>query len=318
MSLSTTVAMVGVPLYVLGSLVSGYLAILLEQQDEPTEIRLTFVGDMMFDRYVREQATQHGYDSILADMAPSLKQSIAIIGNLEGPITTFTPVADYRDQGPDHYKFTFATRTATELASAGFGAVSLSNNHIQNFGTDGITQTKEWLTAEGVGYFGGPADSYRPWRLSTGGLDIAVYAYDMWYAHDVRELAVQVSQEESAFVIVYAHWGEEYDSTPNAAEREIAHALIDVGADLIVGSHPHVVQHKEIYKDRLIYYSLGNFVFDQYFSPAVRCGAVIHVVLRDDQTYTVEETFAELASDGTTEPSDCMKEVTLQNIEPVQ
>jgi poly-gamma-glutamate synthesis protein (capsule biosynthesis protein) len=104
---------------------------------------------------------------------------------------------------------------------------------------------------------------------------------------------------------VYAHWGDEYEKKPNSGQREFAHRLVDAGADLVIGSHPHVVQTKELYNDKWIYYSLGNFVFDQYFNDSVRCGAVVTVSLNPDLSYTTEEYFVELVRDGTTKRSDC-------------
>jgi poly-gamma-glutamate synthesis protein (capsule biosynthesis protein) len=79
--------------------------------------------------------------------------------------------------------------------------------------------------------------------------------------------------------MVYAHWGLEYSKTPGEDLKETAHALIDQGADLIIGSHPHVIQEKEIYRGKRIYYSLGNFIFDQYFRPATRRGLAVKVVI---------------------------------------
>jgi poly-gamma-glutamate synthesis protein (capsule biosynthesis protein) len=74
-----------------------------------------------------------------------------------------------------------------------------------------------------------------------------------------------------------AHWGVEYEHTPTTQQQREAHAFIDAGADLVVGAHPHVVQSTEVYKDKAIFYSLGNFMFDQNFSWAVQHGLAIAV-----------------------------------------
>jgi gamma-polyglutamate biosynthesis protein CapA len=86
-------------------------------------------------------------------------------------------------------------------------------------------------------------------------------------------------ENSSDLVIVYAHWGNEYQSNSNLAIQTIAHKLIDAGADVIIGSHPHVVQESEIYNGKVIYYSLGNFIFDQYFMPETQQGLLVKMVI---------------------------------------
>jgi poly-gamma-glutamate synthesis protein (capsule biosynthesis protein) len=232
-----------------------------------------------------------------------------VFGNLEGPITTFAPVADYRDAGPNHFRFTFATTTAETLARAGFSAVSLGNNHISNFGTEGVTQTKEWLGANGIGFVGGPTDTLAPWRATEGDFTLAVYAYDPWHIQNPDALLAEIASEDTdTFVVVLAHWGEEYDTTVNEKERALARRFVDAGARIVVGSHPHVLQEKEQYEHAWIYYSLGNFVFDQYFSAEVRCGGVLTYTLFGDGSASTTESFIELSRDGTTVQSACRDE----------
>ncbi len=310
----TTFIAVGIPIYVAGSFVASILGPFwshLEAADPPEPVTLAFVGDMMFDRYVRERADRMGYDAILADAVPAFGSSTVRLGNLEGPITTFAPVSDYRVANANHYRFTFATTTAALLARYGFSAVSLGNNHALNFGGEGLAQTKDWLTRAGVGYLGAPDEPYTPWRLATNGRQIAVYGYDLWNANDVATLSDRITREPSdTFVVVMAHWGDEYAEQPNAQQIAVAHRLVDAGADLIIGSHPHVIEPKEEYRGAWIYYSLGNFVFDQYFSAEVRCGAVVRVTLVPKSTSTVfAESFVSLESNGTTAASECASKV---------
>ena len=80
-------------------------------------------------------------------------------------------------------------------------------------------------------------------------------------------------------MIVFLHWGEEYQLISSSSQRKLAHSLIDAGADLIIGSHPHVVQEIEKYKGKLIFYSLGNFIFDQYFSRETQKGLAVSLEL---------------------------------------
>ena len=96
-----------------------------------------------------------------------------------------------------------------------------------------------------------------------------------------EEIAKTIEQVKSsnpqAFLIVSIHWGEEYQLKNSISQQRLAHKMIDAGADLIIGHHPHVVQNIEIYKERLIFYSLGNFIFDQYFSKQTQQGLAVGV-----------------------------------------
>lgn len=307
----STIAMaICIPLYVFGVFVAEVLAPAHNNNypQENTFTTLTFVGDMMFDRYIRERASSRGYDAIFSNVSEVLQGSDVIVGNLEGPITTFTSVSDYRDTGPNHYTFTFATSVAKSLQTNGFNAIFLANNHIFNFGKEGYTQTKKWLTENNIGYFGAPDEAYMPLRFASGTINIALFAFDTWYARDVEKLTTAIQKEPNdVFVVVYAHWGDEYEQSPNAGQKKFAYAFIDSGADFVVGSHPHVIQTKERYKEKWIYYSLGNFVFDQYFNNEVTCGAVVKVHVDKHLSYEITESFVTLQRDGTTKTSNCIE-----------
>ena len=307
------IILIVIPVYVLGVFVSDVFAPEIDVSKDSAEITtVTFVGDMMFDRYIRERAQIRGYDSIFTEVFPLFSKSDVLVGNLEGPITTFAPVSNWRDGGPDHYRFTFATTVAETIAQVGFDAVFLGNNHILNFGEEGVSQTKTWLSQHNLGYFGAPDEVYVPWAYASSSPKVVLYAFDTWYSRDVARVTERIRGEpEDVFVVVYAHWGNEYEVTPTSGQRQLAHQFIDAGADFVVGSHPHVIQTKEKFQEKWIYYSLGNFVFDQYFNPKVQCGLVVNVTIQRDLTYSVEEKFVELARDGTTKMSDCAVSVSL-------
>lgn len=100
-------------------------------------------------------------------------------------------------------------------------------------------------------------------------------------------------------VVVYTHWGEEY--VPRTEKmKTLARQFVDAGASLVVGSHPHVVQESERYSDQYIYYSLGNFVFDQYFSDAVRNGLLLEVTFDPSGVESIKEIPIVLHPDGRT------------------
>ena len=123
-----------------------------------------------------------------------------------------------------------------------------------------------------------------------------------WYP-DVATTSDLIAEEKALgrYVIVYAHWGEEYSSTSSEQVRA-AHAFIESGADAVIGSHPHVVQDLEYYLGKPIFYSLGNFIFDQWFSPEVMRGMGVRVVFNPPQNPQFQVIDFEINRDGTTCP----------------
>ena len=102
----------------------------------------------------------------------------------------------------------------------------------------------------------------------------------------VVDLIKKAREATADFVIINAHWGTEYKSISNSRQRQLAHSLIDAGADVIIGHHPHVVQEMEIYNDRPIFYSLGNFIFDQYFSVPTQQGLGVGLIFKEKEIST--------------------------------
>jgi poly-gamma-glutamate synthesis protein (capsule biosynthesis protein) len=90
-------------------------------------------------------------------------------------------------------------------------------------------------------------------------------------------------KSESDLQVAYVHWGEEYTSIPSLAQRNFAKVLAELGVDIVVGHHPHVVQSIEMVENTLVFYSLGNFIFDQYFSNEVQQGLVLNLVLSEEE-----------------------------------
>jgi poly-gamma-glutamate synthesis protein (capsule biosynthesis protein) len=84
------------------------------------------------------------------------------------------------------------------------------------------------------------------------------------------------------FLVVFPHWGIEYQITASARQQELAHEFVDAGADLVIGAHPHVVEPVELYRGKAIFYSLGNFVFDQGLSFWTEHGLAVQVILHQD------------------------------------
>jgi poly-gamma-glutamate synthesis protein (capsule biosynthesis protein) len=244
----------------------------------PPALTVAAGGDVHGDRNVGTYIDKHGGKAALAKVKPFLEDAHVAFINLEGPIS---------DKGSpvDGKEYTFESRTALAagLADAGIDVVSLANNHSRDYGASALLDTFERLKAVGVKWAGAGANAeaaYSPAILDTPAGTVAILAFSAittWYgagsdsagtatttSHERVLAAVRAAAKKADYVIVSFHWGTEYEGTAGSGQRSLAHKVIDAGADLILGHHPHVIQGMEIYKDKLIAYSLGDFVFDHY------------------------------------------------------
>ncbi|HVU75780.1 MAG TPA: CapA family protein, partial [Candidatus Paceibacterota bacterium] len=201
---------------------------------------ILFVGDMMFDRSIRTKAEEKGGDYLFSCVDPLLTQVDTVVGNLEGPITASSSKSVGSEVGaPDNFTFTFATSTAELLVRHHIGLVSIGNNHIMNFGRDGLTQTKHWLTAAGVGYFGDPdaGEAERVARVTIGGIAFSFVNWSDWTSDntDITVGQIRTEAQSGRVVVVYNHWGDEYVPPP-ARVKELAHEMVDAGAAIVIGS----------------------------------------------------------------------------------
>jgi poly-gamma-glutamate synthesis protein (capsule biosynthesis protein) len=176
-------------------------------------------------------------------------------------------------------------RWTAGLTSAGIDIVNLANNHSYNYGSAGLTATVEALTASNLK----PIGLGQPAIITVNGTSFAFLGFNAIggsrppiAAAVTSDITSQVSaaQQLADVVVVQFHWGQEYKSTPSPDQRRLAHLAIDSGADLVLGHHPHWVQPVEIYAGVPIIYSLGNFVFDQYWSEATRQGLVVRATFQ--------------------------------------
>ena len=269
----------------------------------PSGANLLFVGDMFFDRHIRQTAEAQGGDYLFSCIDPLFRAADLVVGNLEGPITTNTSVSVGTVVGStNNYRFTFPTSTAALLFAHGVRAVSLGNNHIENFGNSGLVQTQHYLQQAGVGYFGGVAGNEPVYEFDQGGVPLALVGYNQFGGAAPSNVAATIATEKTRgrTVIVFAHWGTEY-STTTKETRPVAVLFAKAGASVIIGSHPHVVGVHEYIGTTLVYYSLGNFMFDQYFSKDVMHGLALMLHIAPN-TITATEYPTELERDGRTCP----------------
>lgn len=246
-------------------------------------------GDMMLDRAIRTKIKEHGSEYPFSNIKRFLQGVDIVVANAEGVFTDNLSVTEGKKNGP--LQFTFDPRSIPTLKRLGFSVFSQANNHTSDFGTQGATESKRFMERQGIGYFG---DYYNSKDLAytkiVRGKKVTFVGYNQFSNTGTKEVieAIQKAKSEASFVIVYPHFGNEYKENFSASQQDTAHSFIDAGADVIIGSHPHVLQGIEIYKGRAIFYSLGNFVFDQSNYGPTSEGLSVGVELRDSTvTYSL-------------------------------
>lgn len=270
---------------------------------EAAPIELLFGGDMMFDRWVRTMMRRYGDAYPLEPLRETFQDADAVIANLEGPITASASISEESESGAqDNYVFTFDQAVAPFLRK--FDVIpSLGNNHILNFKEDGVRETERHLHDAGVDFFGSPLDgSGRLLVKDFDGFRVAFVNYNefVWQGREKAIADIGMSRGSADFVVLYAHWGEEYEPATEQ-QKGLAREFVDAGADLVVGSHPHIVQEHEIYHGKTIYYSLGNLVFDQYFRDDTRSGLLLSVsISQKTGKYAISEKTVIMETDGQT------------------
>lgn len=243
-----------------------------------SHVSVLVVGDIMLDRNVRNLISRNGFDAVFAGVKDMISNADIAVGNLEGPITDNpSKTADLINK---ELTFTFDSSVAGELAGLGFDVFGLGNNHTLNFGQDGLTSTRERLHLVGIQTYGDPNNTD---ELSTivarNGLKIGFVGYHEFSYEGLDRVLAEIDRIRPLVdvLIVTPHWGVEYQREPTTLMQTLAHEFIDHGADVVIGAHPHIVGDTEVYQGKNIYYSLGNFAFDQYFSEATMNGLAVIV-----------------------------------------
>ncbi|HHX87530.1 MAG TPA: CapA family protein [Firmicutes bacterium] len=291
-----------------------------DNQDQIPDIRtarLVAVGDIIAHLTQVEQAsTGSGYDfsPSFSFITPYLQSADLTVGNFEtvlaGPEQGFSGYPNFNS--PDEL--------AANLKQAGFDLVATANNHCLDMGIDGLFRTVNSLTGAGLKCFGTyrrPEDRH-PLMVEINGINISFIAYTQTtngipvpagheYAVNFIENFttidpiiedISIARELGAdLVVLYIHWGHEYWLSPNELQRNLAPRLAAAGADLIIGSHPHVMQPLEWItveqedgssRQSLVAYSLGNFISNQFYwepyipTPKVQYGLVVEVEITKD------------------------------------
>jgi len=240
-------------------------------------------GDVMLDRLVRTHMNNNSPDYPFEKMDFSyLNNNDILIANLEGPI------AKKKIQTSKEIAFRFNPDIVPVLQKYSFDALSEANNHAVDMGWTGFDDTFELLAPTGIKVFGHPKEiearsvasfEIQEQKIAFLGLEDVAYKIDAEKAvAKIKELT-----EQGYKVIPFLHWGVEYQHKPNNRQRDLAHKFIDAGAVAVIGAHPHVIQTYETYNNRPIFYSLGNAIFDQYFSKDTQEGLSTALIVSNDQ-----------------------------------
>jgi hypothetical protein len=246
---------------------------------------LIFVGDVLLARNIEFLMQNHGDDYPYQGFAfTELAQHPAVIGNFESSIPKI-----HAQTPSGSIKFSVHSKYIPALAQAGFSHVSLANNHSLDYADAGLVNTDSVLNSNQIISFGNPKkfDAASVEFIEVDGKTaaiIAAYTLEQLPTYSQLKEVFTYASFRSDLQIVYVHWGTEYVSKRNVRQREAAERFVDAGADLIIGHHPHVVQNIELVNNVPVFYSLGNYIFDQYDSTKTQEGLLLHLELSDVQS----------------------------------
>jgi len=255
-------------------------------------IRLAFVGDVMLGRKVNELLRRNRAAYPWGDTLQVIRGADWRCANLECVLCDPAPLSSW---SPKVFHFRADASNVAVLEAAGIDAVSLANNHSLDFGRDAMLEMLRTLDIAGIAHSGAGANLERASQSSIGfvkGLKIGLISFtdneSKWEATAVKAgiFYVPIEKEDERTtglldlvrqtrgrvdcLVVAAHWGSNWGYKPNREHTVLAHKLIDVGADLIFGHSPHVCRGIEIYKERPIFYSAGDYIDDYAVSHADR------------------------------------------------
>jgi len=251
-----------------------------ETLEETEEVEIFFAGDVLLSDYVLNNYNSTGIEGVLGDgLRNEMRNADLTVVNEEFPFgTTGTKAKDKQ--------FTFRVNPTyiTIFQEMGIDAVTLANNHILDFGDEALEETMKTLDEAGIAFAGAGDSKERASQLQKTKINGKIYGMlavsrvipvASWnienhtpgvfctYDSGLLIKAIEKAREECDYLAVYVHWGIERNSEPEEYQRTLAKQYIDAGADAVIGSHPHVLQGIEFYQGKPIFYSLGNFIFNQ-------------------------------------------------------
>ena len=262
----------------------------------PDTVTIFVVGDLMSHRAVSKSAEEHGYSSFFRHIEDRISKADLAIGNMEFPLAG-KPYSGYPVfSGPDEFP--------EYLSDVGFDIFLTANNHILDKGAAGMRRTIDVLERKGFVYTGIAASEaadtlLNPLLLNVQGLRIAIVNFtygtntgssEKWprvhymRKNDILPMLRRAKEADPDFILVFPHWGTEYQLHHNKVQEEMARWLVENGADVIIGHHPHVIQDVQYIGDVPVVYSLGNALSNQNDLIArLELALTLRVVLEEDK-----------------------------------
>ncbi len=270
---------------------------LKEEAFKEKSYTVLFTGDIMLNRGVKHMVEKHGQDYTFPflNIKETLWKADILFGNLESVIS------DRGTRIGSIYSFRADPAAVKGLSYAGFDVVSLANNHAFDYDREAFEDTMAILKEKRISYTGAgfnEKEAHSPTILTLddstkiGFLGYTEFLYP--YAYADKDLSgitnltkenlkkdIEKAKKEVDLLIVTFHYGDEYQKKPNEYQKKISRKAVDYGADIIIGHHPHVAQPVEKYNEKYIVYSLGNFIFDQYFSEETMRGFMFEIEIKE-------------------------------------
>lgn len=301
-----------------------------EPKIEAEPVTLLFTGDVLLSDYVLNNYKNSGIEGILSpELLSELRDADITVINNEFPFST------RGTQAPDK-QFTFRVDPSyvCVLTDMGVDIAGLANNHVLDYGSDALLDTFDTLDNAEIDYIGAGNDLSRASALITkqaGGKTfgflaasrvIPVVSWDVQNAspgvfttYDPTRLveAIKAARDRCDYLTVFVHWGIERDEYPQEYQVSMAQQYIDAGADLVVGSHPHVLQGITYYKNKPVFYSLGNFIFNQEIPKT----AAVKVTVDGEKEPVVQLVAASAAGARTAACEDSQKTAIFDYLESI-
>lgn len=254
----------------------GYL---LNKINTPTT--LLFTGDIMLGRSVMTKSLKVGNPNYpFEKVSDALKNADIVFSNLESPIVKNCPFID------SGLKFCADPKMIDGLKYADISVVNLANNHTLNYGKDGFEQTKKYLNEVGILYVGDNNLVVIEKNKTKFGF-LGFNLVDKKISKDELTL-IEESKKKVDILVVGVHWGQEYKSIANNFQKNEALKISSAGADYIIGHHPHWTQNIENVGNTRVYYSLGNYIFDQMWSEETKKGMAVKLTFKNKKLFSEE------------------------------
>lgn len=239
------------------------------------KVEVIVAGDVMLGRSVMGVSlkTQNNPNYPFEKIGETLKNADLTFINLESPFVDNCPFVN------SGLTFCADPKMVSGLKFAGIDVATLANNHTKNYGEEGLINTSKILEENGikaVGLDNLVIQTKRGTKFGFLGFDFTLKREKQADLDLVKD-----SKNKVDILIVSVHWGEEYQAKANKIQREIARKLVEAGADIVVGHHPHWVQDEEHINGKPVYYSLGNLVFDQMWSEATKKGLLVKLTFEN-------------------------------------